>query len=73
MFNNCVNFGFSIMKKILDLAYENLVIILGGHGIGIIIHGCQPNPRNGHLCTKISSLLIAIVSHCTFKSQTIKR
>ena len=25
----------------------------------------QPNPRNGHLCTKISSLLITIVSHCT--------
>ena len=52
------------MKKILDLAHENQVNILDGYGIGINIHGYQPNPRNGHLCTKISSLLIAIVSHC---------
>ena len=33
---------FSLMKK--------LVHILGGHGIGINIHGCQSNPRNDHLC-----------------------
>ena len=25
------------------LPHENLVKILGGHGIGINIHGCQPN------------------------------
>ena len=30
------------------------------------IHGCQPNTRNGRLCTKISSLLIVFVSHCIF-------
>ena len=42
--------GSSILKKILDLAHENLLKILGGHGIGINIHECQPNPRNGHLC-----------------------
>ena len=50
------------MKKLLDLTHENLVNILGGHGIGNNIHGCHHKPRN--LCTKISSLLIAIVSHC---------
>ena len=32
------------MKKILDLAHEDLVIILeGGHAIGVNIQGCQPN------------------------------
>ena len=51
MLNNWVNFQFSIMKKLLDLAHVNLVNILGGHGIGINIHRCQPNPKNGHLCT----------------------
>ena len=38
--------------------------MLGGLGIGINIHVCEPNPRNGHLCTKISSRMIAIVSQC---------
>ena len=41
-----------LMEKLLDLAHENLVNILGGHGIEINIDKCQPNPRNGHLCTK---------------------
>ena len=45
------------MKKLLDLSHENLVNILGGHGIGINIHGFQPYPRNGHLCTKSSQIL----------------
>ena len=48
--------------------YENLldlVNILGGHGIGINSHGCQPNPRNDHLCTQISSKTIAIDKLCT--------
>ena len=31
------------MKKLLNLAHEKLVHILGGHGIGINIYGCQPN------------------------------
>ena len=60
MLNSIVNFLFYIMKKILDLAHDNLLDILGGHGIGINIHGC---PRNGHLCTKISSKTIAMVMH----------
>ena len=37
------------MKKLLDLAHEKLVNILGG----INIHGCQP------------SLEMAIYTHCT--------
>ena len=40
------------MKKLLDFAHEKLVNILGGHGIWINIHGCQPYPRHGHLSTK---------------------
>ena len=32
------------MKKILNLAHEKFVNIhLAGHGIGINVHGCQPN------------------------------
>ena len=38
---------------------------LGGHGFGINIREFQPNPRYGHLCTKITFLVIAIVRHCT--------
>jgi hypothetical protein len=56
-------FVFSIMKKILDLAHEKLVKILGGHEVGINTHGCQPNPRNGLLCTQISKTVIGIVKH----------
>ena len=33
MLNNKVNFDFFIMKKILDLAHEKLIIIIGRHGI----------------------------------------
>jgi hypothetical protein len=29
------------MKTLLNLAYENLFTILGGHGISINIHRCQ--------------------------------
>ena len=42
--------------QIFHLAHENMINILGGHGIGINIHGFQPNPRNDHACTKIKSL-----------------
>ena len=35
------------MKKLLDLAHEKLVDIQSGHGIGINIHGCHPNPIEG--------------------------
>ena len=34
------------MKKLVDSAYEKLGDVLGGHEIGINIHGCQPSPRN---------------------------
>ena len=63
MLNISVNIGFCIMKKLLDLAHEKLVNILGGHGVGINIHGCQPNPEiaiyilksanGGLLCTRL--------------------
>ena len=33
MLNNWVNFKFSIMKKIWDLAQENLINIQGSYGI----------------------------------------
>ena len=33
MLNNCVNFWFFIMKKLWDLAQENLVDIQGSYGI----------------------------------------
>jgi hypothetical protein len=33
MLNNWVNFDFSIMKKILDLAHGKLIRIIGRHGI----------------------------------------
>ena len=55
------------MKKLLDLSHENLVNILGGHGIGINIHGFQPYPRNGHLCTKSSQKLKLLLKYGFFK------
>ena len=33
MLNSKVNFDFSIMKKLWDLAHEKLIIIIGRHGI----------------------------------------
>ena len=30
-------------EKLPNLPHDNLVNILGGHEIGINIHGCQPN------------------------------
>ena len=61
--NKWENFWFSIVKKLLYFAQENLLDTLGGHGIGINIHGCQHNPRNDHLLSKTSSKTIAIVWH----------
>ena len=46
VFNNCVyscEFWILHLEKLLNLPHENLVNILGGHGIGINIHGCQPS------------------------------
>ena len=42
MLNSKVNFDFSILKKLWDLAHEKLVNILGGHHVGTNIHGWQP-------------------------------
>ena len=39
MLNLHVNFAYCILKNILNLADEKLVNTLGGHGIGINIHG----------------------------------
>ena len=33
MLNNYVNFDFSIMKKLWDVGHENLINIIGRHGI----------------------------------------
>ena len=33
MLNNCVNFDFSIMKKLWDVGHEKLINIIGRHGI----------------------------------------
>ena len=41
--NIYVNFELYIVKKLADLALEKLVKTLGGHGVGINIHGCQPS------------------------------
>jgi hypothetical protein len=45
MLNNYVNFGFSIMKNVLDLAHKNLVNIL---------RWTWNWDRYGQLCTKIT-------------------
>ena len=49
MLNNWVNFWFSIIKKLLDLAQENWVIYKVAMAFWINIYGCQPYPRHGHL------------------------
>ena len=36
-------FEFCTLKILLNLPHENLVSILGGHGIAININGCHPN------------------------------
>ena len=43
MLNNYVNVEISIMKKLLDLAHEKLVNILGEHHVGTNIHACRPS------------------------------
>ena len=42
MLNSKVNFDFSIMKKLWDLANEKLINIIGRHGI---LDGCQSYPK----------------------------
>ena len=45
-------FKFNTHKRTLSRKepHESLVNIPDSQGIWINIHGCQPNPRNGHLC-----------------------
>ena len=45
---------------IMEVSIE---VIVGLELGSMYIHRCLPDPREGHFCTKISSLLIAIVSH----------
>ena len=53
MLNNWMNFQFSIMKNLWDLANEKLVNIIGRHGI---LDQYSWMSVNDHLCTiKISS------------------
>ena len=52
------------MKKLRDLAHENLVNIQGSQGFLVNIHGYQPYPRNSNLNTKSAQkrqLLLATV------------
>ena len=66
MLNNWVNFQFSIMKKLWDLAQENLVNIQGSYGILD-----QYFWMSDILLTwpSISSKTIAIVRHCRFNKR----
>ena len=44
MLNNYVNFDFSIMKKILDVAHGKLINIIGRHFGSILIDVSQSCP-----------------------------
>ena len=65
MLNNWVNFWFSFIKNLLNLAYEKLVNILGGHEIGINIHALDIA-----IYVLKSALTIAIIRHCTKKKES---
>ena len=58
--NYYVNFGMSIMKQLLDLANENQLYMSLELG-SIFKYGCQPNPRNSHSCSEISSQLSSFI------------
>ena len=47
MLNNLVSFDFSVMKKLLDVAYGKLINIIGRHGMAfwMNIYGCQLHPK----------------------------
>ena len=63
MLNNNVNFGFSILKKIINMPHQNLVNILGGHTSFKLIYGC-------HICVKIAIYVVKTtfsILLCTFK------
>ena len=46
MLNSKVNFDFSIMEKLWDLAHEKLINIIDiGMAFWMNIHGCQLHPK----------------------------
>ena len=45
MLNSKVNFDFSIMKKLRDLAHEKLIKIIGSMAFWMNINGCQLRPK----------------------------
>ena len=47
-----MNFDFSIMKKLWDLAHEKLIDIIGRHGILDQYSWMSATPWNSHLCSK---------------------
>ena len=52
MLNSKVNFDFSIMKQLWDLAHEKLIIIRGRHGILDEYSLMSATPWNSNLCSK---------------------
>ena len=40
-----LNFDFSILKKLWDLAHEKLMNIIGSMAFWMNIHGCQTHPK----------------------------
>ena len=45
MLNSEVNFDYSIMKKVWDLAHEKLINIIDSLAFWMNIHGCQSHPK----------------------------
>ena len=55
------------VKKLLDLAHEKLVNILGGHDVGTNNHACQRSLQMSiYLCTKIGLRLTIIYGHFVY-------
>jgi len=47
-----VNFDFSVMKKLLDVAHEKLINVTGRHGILDQYLWMSVMPQDDHLCSK---------------------
>ena len=52
MLNNQMNFDFSLMKKLLDVAHGKLIDMLGRHGILDQYLWMSVMPQDDHLCSK---------------------
>ena len=66
MLNNQVNFDFSIMKKLLDVAHGKLINIIDRHGILDQYLWMSVMPQEDHLYSKSAQkrqLLLGTVSH----------